>query len=275
MRTTGWIAVAGFLMASPTFAQIPSTSTTSDAQDQISESQLSDSSTDTQITNEPSGSLSFNAELEQLRQEIAALKALREQVTSENNPPVDSGSSLANEQRRHLLELLTKLATKNLQPKDAPIITEPDTAVPSPTPSPRATKLDSKTSPIGSHPLITDKIVDPFALGRALFRAGDYIGAEQAFRKVKVSDGNRVMLQYLIATCLRKQNRWDQAAKAYRVVAENKDDVELRDLALRQLETIRWRQQTESQLEELRKLRERSNSQNAPVQTARKLTDSR
>ncbi len=259
MKSTGWIAVAGWLIASPVFAQSP---------DSLPAPTASEDTSAVSVAPQPNGAKSFDSELEQLRQDIAATKLLREQVASEVNQPLASDVALAQEQRRELLELLTKLATKNLSAKPTSEPPQPQKLAPPPGPRIGATKAETKLEKT-THPLITDKIVDPFALGRALFRSDDYSGAEQAFRKVKVTDDNRLILQYLIATCLRKQTRWEQAAKAYRVVSENKDDLALRDLALWQLENIRWYQQTELQLDQLRELRETQSSSKAASQAAK------
>jgi tetratricopeptide (TPR) repeat protein len=260
MKSTGWIAVAGWLIASPVFAQSLNSLPAPTASEETSE---------VSVAPQPNDVKSFDSELERLRQEIAAIKLLREQVASEANQPLTSDVAAAQEQRRELLELLTKLATKNVSAKPASEPPKPRKVSPAPEPRVGAAKVEAKLDKATDHPLITDKIVDPFALGRALFRAEDYSGAEQAFRKVKVTDDNRAMLQYLIATCLRKQSRWEQAAKAYRIVSENKEDPVLRDLALWQLENIRWYQQTESQLKQLRELREPTASPKAAFQDAK------
>ena len=202
---------------------------------------------------------SFEAELQQLRQEIAASKLLREEFEKRNTE--DSNNNLTtSEQRRQLTELLSKLAVRGLAKKTPPVPV-PDPPTPETTTTPPAiSKTNSKSAATAqSHPLITDKIVDPFALGRTLFRSGDYVGAEQAFRKVKPADDNRTLLRYLIANCLRKQSRWEEAAKAYRIVAESNDDPALQDLAKWQLDNIRWNQKTEAQLEQLRQRREGTN----------------
>ncbi|TXT36948.1 MAG: hypothetical protein FD138_824 [Planctomycetota bacterium] len=264
MKSTGWISVAGWLIASPVFAQ---------SLDSLPVLDASEDTSAVSVAPPPSGSVSFDSELERLRQDIAAIKSLREQVASEANQPLNSDVAVAEEQRRELLDLLTKLATTKVLAKPTPEPPQPQKAAPAPGPRIGAAKADTKLEKTTTHPLITDKIVDPFALGRALFRSEDYVGAEQAFRKVKVTDDNRVMLQYLIATCLRKQSRWEQAAKAYRIVSENNDDPALRDLALWQLENIRWYQQTEAQFEQLRERREPPASPKAAAQ-AKRLTPS-
>lgn len=258
MKSTGWIAVAGCLIALSAVAQ-----------DYQLPKEVSpfEKPTASNLVAQQTSSDAFEVELDRLRQEVAGINALRDQVAAEAKQPIPNDVAQAQEQRRELFDLLTKLATKNLPPKTP---AEPVTIAPKPVP-PVPPMLTMRPNPrqADSHPLISDKIVDPYALGRALFRAEDFVGAEQALRKVKVTDDNRVWLQYLIATCLRKQSRWEQAAKAYHIVAENQDDTELRDLAEWQLENIRWHQKTESELKDLHQIREQIEAAKDPSQAPR------
>jgi hypothetical protein len=66
------------------------------------------------------------------------------------------------------------------------------------------------------------------------------------------------MLKYLIATCMRKRSQYQAAVEIYREVAASDKDPVLRDLARFQLDGIRWNQETEKQLELLRRQRERT-----------------
>ncbi|MBI5757315.1 MAG: hypothetical protein HZA46_02210 [Planctomycetales bacterium] len=193
---------------------------------------------------------SLDLELNQLRDEVVAFRSLRAHV-AQTTKHIDSNSADSTvQQRRELLELLTKLAARRV-PRKPPVAVEP-----SHSPTKTEEKLPLR-SPINNSPQeqLSEKVVDPLALGRVLFRTGDYSGAEQAFGKVRLSDENRRLVQYLIATCLRKQSRWADAIKAYKFVAESDDDPVLRDLAKWQLENIRWYQQMESQIESLKQLR--------------------
>ena len=258
MKSTRWIVVAGWLIATPVFAQTLESPLAPETLDE---------SVSTDIAPQFNGAVSFDLEMERLRQDIAATRSLREQIADEVDQPLSTDAVASEQSRRELLELLTKLATRNVSSKTEPIPVKPQAATPVPPLRDNTTKIELSSNEAAVHPLITDKMVDSYALGRALFRARDFIGAEQAFRKTKLTDENRVMLQYLIATCLRKQSRIDQAAKAYRIVAENKDDLALRDLALWQLENMRWNQQTELQLDQVRRLREPTDPQPESSQT--------
>lgn len=199
---------------------------------------------------------SLDEELRQLRSELKSFEAVREEV-SRSTRTIDAESDrISIQQRQELLNLLTKLATKGVTRRTSPL--EDQTAPATRTTEPSSQLPDAVAKPVSM--LLTNDIVDPFALGKVLLRSGDYEAAEQAFRRVKTTDENRMMLKYLSATCLRKQAQWQLATDAYRVVAESDQDPVLRDLARWQLDNIRWHQQTESQLEQMRKQREKGGS---------------
>jgi hypothetical protein len=103
------------------------------------------------------------------------------------------------------------------------------------------------------------KPVEPMALAQALYRTGDYEGALATYRLINpatVDRMNRVGLQYMIATCLRKLARTDEAAAAYREVVNSRDDPFLTDCAQWQLSALRWRRDLETRLQEIRRKNE-------------------
>ncbi len=96
------------------------------------------------------------------------------------------------------------------------------------------------------------------AVAQNYFRAGDYEAALDAYRKVPVRGApaeERAPVLYMIATCLRKLGKRDEAAKVYRDVVAIKDDPFVADCARWQLETLAWRKDVEAQLAELRQRR--------------------
>ncbi len=213
-----------------------------------------------------SGSDSANdieAELRQFRSELREFQAMREEVARNTKAAeADTDRSIL-QQRQEMLELLTKLAKNRVTRKtalppaapaedeaEADLATEPELT----------TKPDDQTSaavaPIGTENLdFSAEAADPFSLGKVLFRTGDFVGAEKAFRRATVAADNEMTLKYLLATCLRRQSKWKPSMDAYQIVAESNQDPVLRDLAKWQLENIRWHQQSESQLEQMRKQR--------------------
>lgn len=111
-----------------------------------------------------------------------------------------------------------------------------------------------------NNPLATGEMVDAFSLGKVLFRNGDFVNAEKAFKKAIVAPENELTLKYLTATCLRRQKRWRRATEMYQVVASSDKDPILQKLAKWQIENIRWQQESELHLKQLREQR-----QNQPV----------
>lgn len=193
-----------------------------------------------------SGGETLEAELESLRSELRSFHSLSEEVARSARAAEADADRTMIRQRQEMLDILTKLATQGLAKK-----AEPSER------SKRTMPVLSTTPEAVEAPEVTDTTIDPFALGKSLFRAGEYAKAEQAFRKVAVNDDNRLMVKYLIATCLRKRSQWKGAIEAYREVAASDKDPVLRDLANFQLDGIRWNQETEKQIEQLRKQRER------------------
>ena len=59
----------------------------------------------------------------------------------------------------------------------------------------------------------------------------------------------------MVATCLRKLGKREEAAKVYREVAAIKDDPFVADCARWQLDTLAWRKDVESQLAQMRQRR--------------------
>lgn len=191
------------------------------------------------------GSTSLEAEIEALRADLQAFHTLSDEVARSARAAELEADRTMLRQRQEMLDILTKMATQGIARKpDAKAKATPPEPVVSPTPDSVAV------------PQVTDSAVDHFALGKVLFRAGEYPKAEQAFRKVTPTDDNRLMLKYLIATCLRKRSQWQAAMDTYREVAESDQDPVLRDLAKFQLDGIRWNQDTEKQIEQLRRQRE-------------------
>jgi tetratricopeptide (TPR) repeat protein len=101
-------------------------------------------------------------------------------------------------------------------------------------------------------------VIDPVAVAQNYFRAGDYEPALEAYRRVPTRGSlaeERAPVQYMIATCLRKLGKRDEAAKVYREVVSIKDDPFLADCARWQLETLTWRKEVDTQLASLRQRR--------------------
>lgn len=194
---------------------------------------------------QPSGPSALEYEIEALRSDLQSFHALSDEVARSARTAEAEADRAMIRQRQEMLDILTKLATQGLAKKAVENPEERKRRVIEPAPEPIAA------------PAVTDTAVDHFALGKVLFRAGEYAKAEQAFRKVAVTEENRLLVKYLVATCLRKRSQWPAAIEGYREVAASDKDPVLRDLAKFQLDGIQWNQETEKQIEQLRKQREK------------------
>ncbi len=285
MRLHGWASLAffgltGTLLAQqtaspPQLLRVPSTPSAS-----VTDARVAESAPLPLRTSESEPSLSLADELTQLRGELKLFDAARDEVSRGTKTVEAESDRVVVQQRQELLDLLTKIATKGVTRRATPIATTPPQTAPAvdPIAEPLVPKAAPVTVPAAIPPEppafpIPDDAVDPFALGKVLFRSGDYIAAEKAFAKVQPTDENRMMLKYLTATCLRKRSQWKPASEAFQVVSGSDQDPVLRDLAKWQLENMTWHQQTETQLGQMKAERDKrtaiGKSRSAAAETAK------
>ncbi len=119
--------------------------------------------------------------------------------------------------------------------------------------------LQPSVSPAASTEITSHNgVIDPVAVAQNYFRASDFEAALEAYRRVPTRGAlaeERAPVQYMIATCLRKLGKHEEAAQVYREVVGIKDDPFLADCARWQLETLTWRKDVETQLASLRQRR--------------------
>ncbi len=124
------------------------------------------------------------------------------------------------------------------------------------TPAPPQAEPLLKESPPSA--LEVTRAVAPLALAQALFRDGNYQGALKAYRVLPL-DGlkaeERVPVQYMIATCLRKLGKVDEATVLYREVANSRGDEQLAACAQWQLSALRGHKESVERLTQLRQRR--------------------
>jgi tetratricopeptide (TPR) repeat protein len=129
-----------------------------------------------------------------------------------------------------------------------------------PSPSPRLS-IDPAVEPRrSSEPaaLEPDAATDPVGFGNSLFGLGEYEQALKAYQQaeqVARKPQDRLPVQYLMACCLRKLGKVDEAVEQYRKIAETKADEPLRECAQWQLDNIKWRKEVEAQLKGLQQRR--------------------
>src|SRR5208283_2227612 len=109
-----------------------------------------------------------------------------------------------------------------------------------------------KASPAPSAP---GQPVSARDLAESLFRTGDCEGALRAYNSLdpnalKVEE--RLEVQYMIATCLRKLGKTEDAGNLYREVANARGDEMLADCARWQLSAMSWHRDMENDLARLR-----------------------
>jgi len=186
--------------------------------------------------------------------------------------------------RRRVTQLLAKIAQTEKQerataspPPSKKKKSSPAKSKPSPTPtgeSSASAPSPPSARPAQTHPgqpsasskqpdntasIVTDVPVDPLSLAQSLFRAGDHAGALNVYRKLEQEEHNpqeRAALQYMMACCLRKLGKTDEASILYREVANSAADEMTVENAQWYLRAMKDRHQLETELEELRQRRQ-------------------
>jgi tetratricopeptide (TPR) repeat protein len=230
------------------------------------------------LPSSPNASFNIEAELEQFRHELKQLHEMQEELARNIKSTDAESERVAAQQRQELMDLVTKIARQGTARKAAALAAAreqqrkataaaenaareqmlADQAALGPSEADDPSASESLASAFdAANPLVAADITDAFALGKVLFNKGEYANAEKAFRRAKVDPGNEMTLKYLIATCLRRQNKWRAATELYKVVAESDQDPVLQRLAKWQIDNIRWTKESESQLEQLKKQRDK------------------
>ncbi len=114
---------------------------------------------------------------------------------------------------------------------------------------------DDGSDDIGLLPPSTPQPVDYMGLANAEFQQEHYDEALDSFGRAltepqTAKDG--VYIQYMIATCLRKLKKYEEARDAYSEVAVSPDDKILAEYANWQLNLIKWRLDLDERLKEQR-----------------------
>lgn len=234
------------------------------------------------------------AEVQRLHQEIESLSIEREAMLVEEMDLItakdmkvgkgDDGAKL----RRRVTELLIRAAQRSRKattPEES-VPTRPEKSTPTPqkTDSPKTTPsspsapsapatpsnlpvrsqqpapiAQASPPPDRSSKVLTEAPVDPLSLAQSLFLAGEHTAALTAYRKLEQNEPKveeRVGIQYMIACCLRKLGKLDEAAILYREVANSGGGDILVENAQWYLRAMKDRRELETQLDELRQRRQ-------------------
>ncbi len=228
------------------------------------------------------------AEIQGLHREIEGLRMEREAMLNEEMSLLTvresrAGGDDAARLRRRITELVGKavrMNNKGLAPapsakpnEDKKTPPNPQTAVKPPTtsvaPSPSSASSAHSAQPLPSGPpakqadasakLLTTAPVDPLSLAQSLFLAGDHAAALQQYRQLQQDEQRtdaRVTIQYMMACCLRKLGKTDEASMLYREVANSDGNDVLVENARWYLRAMKERRELEGQLDELRPRRQ-------------------
>ncbi|HWG43734.1 MAG TPA: hypothetical protein VN688_13180 [Gemmataceae bacterium] len=219
----------------------------------------------------------LHREIEGLKMECEAMLVEEIDLLTKKDPhapKIDESARL----RRRVTELLTKAAqmpakaptqapsangrrkpagTGQNQPADAghsPKESAPPAhSTPSAPPGKPAKQADN------SGKILTDAPVDPLTLAQTLFLAGDHAGALNLYRqleKEEQSTEGRITIQYMLACCLRKLGKTDEASTLYREVANSDGNDVLVENAQWYLRAMKERRELETQFDELRQRRQ-------------------
>jgi len=204
------------------------------------------------------------SQLTDLKEQLAKLRAERDALAKDHaqaaqfvEESVFVGSEETAKLRLRLGGLLTQLGTGKTAVRPRPF------PIPNPKPPPDGKKEtppdpDKKDPPPEPDLSSKTKIVEPLALAQSLFRAGSYDAALKAYRMLPLKGlkaEERAPVQYMMATCLRKLGKTDEASAIYREVANSRGDEHLAACAQWQLAAIRWQRELEDQLKTIRQRR--------------------
>ena len=207
-----------------------------------------------------------------LRRELERLRAERQAAEADKSSAVrDAAAGTGDEAarlRRRIAELLGRL-TAAPAPPQPPRPPSPPPPAPAPTlrfeelPAPAPADVPAAgpvphPAPAARAQLKPGEAVDWLGLACSSFQSGNFEEALKAYRQAArtARGGERVIVQYMTATCLRKLGKSEEAAALYREVAGARSEVFLADCARWQLSAMAWRQDIARQRDELRKRRE-------------------
>jgi hypothetical protein len=202
-------------------------------------------------------------DMAELQRCLAKLRAEREALSTERT---QAGKQAAADQsvesadivklRLRVAELMAKVSSRDSPKKAADPVAPPQAPVP-----PEVAKKGDVRPPAEKPPPQDEadaaKPLDPGALAHALFRAGNYEQALKAYRLINLTGmkaEERSPVEYLMATCLRKLGRTDDAVALYRLVAQSRDE-QVAACAQWQLVNIRWTVEMQGQLKDVRERR--------------------
>jgi hypothetical protein len=209
-------------------------------------------------------------QLTELKDNFRKLKTEREALQAERltsrQPRHDA--SLAKETAKLRLQLVEMLARLDHN-RSQPAVTAPQSTLPTPPkvaqPAQETQKQPAQKTAVDetppaktSAPADTDRPLDPLALAQTLFKAEDYQTSLRAYRMIDLKGlkaEQRLPIQYMIATCLKHLGKISEASAVYREIANSRGDEQVAACAQWQLSALRWQQEMQTQLHDIRERR--------------------
>jgi tetratricopeptide (TPR) repeat protein len=198
------------------------------------------------IGQRPPGAAVPDANAAELQRLLRDLRSQRDAVRNERPGPEREAAAPATSNEEEIARLRRRMDELQKRARPRAEVNPPPILPP------------SEPVPLTSSGSLPGGAIDPVAVAQNYFRAGDYEAALEAFRKVPLRGAvaeERAPTLYMVATCLRKLGKTDEAAKVYREVAAIKDDPFVADCARWQLETLTWRKDVGSQIAQMRQRR--------------------
>jgi hypothetical protein len=181
-----------------------------------------------------------------LDQALNELRTAREELARERKQATQAMMGLSTEDETSRLKLRLRVVELLREMNKTPSKAGPAPVVPPPSVEPiRPPRVE-----------LTPTVGDPLELAQTRFRARQYqeaLTALEAIDRSELTRRDQVWVQYLTACCLRHLGKLSEAAALYREVAASRDDPFLTDSAVWQLSFLRWREETQSAINELRR----------------------
>jgi tetratricopeptide (TPR) repeat protein len=198
-------------------------------------------------------------DVEEMQRQLAKLRAQREALAQDailSSSLVPANAGQENQEivklRQHLADLMKRVQSKPETPK-APAAEPRPPQMPELNPRPGTEKVPAADPVETAQETLAPP--DPAGLAHALFRTGNSEQALKAYRLIKLNGmepQERLPLQYLMAACLRKLGKTEEASAMFREIANTRGDEQVAACAQWQLSIIRWKNEYKTQLQQIR-----------------------
>jgi hypothetical protein len=193
---------------------------------------------------------SLHQELDALHAAVERMQKERSTLPSPDAAPPGPGS----DESLHLRLQVGAMINRLRQARSAPPPPVPHEKVAPAAPPPRRPAPPPQAAPVKPR-TVPEGPIDAAALGRAQFLANNFKAALEAFRSLEPTEQSaedRLVTQYMMASCLRRLDRFEEAAGLYREVANARGPEALVKGAQWHLQAMKARQELTAELERLK-----------------------